>query len=152
VTATLSRLVLSARALQYDAGSTVTDTLDRIQVDAEELERAVLSFVLEVQRVQHSSPNVPDVKSLKRLHGVFMTANIGLGLVGAGAGGSWKGFGWVALGEDDAPREPLGMNAVDQLGSYTQELDHSFATLEQVARAPNDNSGEESSHRLFHFY
>ncbi|KAJ7935459.1 ras guanine nucleotide exchange factor domain-containing protein [Mycena leptocephala] len=142
VTATLSRLVLSARALQYDAGSTVTDTLDRIQVDAEELERAVLSFVLEVQRVQHSSPNVPDVKSLKRLHGVFMTANIGLGLVGAGAGGSWKGFGWVALGEDDAPREPLGMNAVDQLGSYTQELDHSFATLEQVARAPNDNSVE----------
>ncbi|KAF7370399.1 hypothetical protein MSAN_00671400 [Mycena sanguinolenta] len=58
VTATLSRLVLSARALQYDAGSTVTDTLDRIQVDAEELERAVLTFVLDVQRFQHSTPSL----------------------------------------------------------------------------------------------
>ncbi|KAJ7645538.1 ras guanine nucleotide exchange factor domain-containing protein [Mycena polygramma] len=142
VTATLSRLVLSARALQYDAGSTVTDTLDRIQVDAEELERAVLSFVLEVQRVQHSSPNVPDVKSLKRLHGVFMTANIGLGLVGAGAGGSWKGFGWVSLGEEDVPREILGANIVNQLGSYAQELSRSFANLEQAARTPNDNPVE----------
>ncbi|KAJ6584771.1 ras guanine nucleotide exchange factor domain-containing protein [Mycena capillaripes] len=142
VTATLSRLVLSARALQYDAGSTVTDTLDRIQVDAEELERAVLSFVLEVQRVQHSTPNIPDVKTLKRLHGVFMTANIGLGLVGAGAGGSWKGFGWVSLGDEDAPREALNANIVNQLASYAQDLDRSFANLEQVARVPDDNSVE----------
>ncbi|KAJ7855909.1 ras guanine nucleotide exchange factor domain-containing protein [Mycena olivaceomarginata] len=142
VTATLSRLVLSARALQYDAGSTVTDTLDRIQVDAEELERAVLSFVLEVQRVQHSSPNLPDVKTLKRLYGVFMTANIGLGLVGAGAGGSWKGFGWVSLGEEDAPREVLGPSVVNQLGVHAQELDRSFATLEDVVKVPDDNSVE----------
>ncbi|KAF7365388.1 hypothetical protein MVEN_00411200 [Mycena venus] len=142
VTATLSRLVLSARALQYDAGSTVTDTLDRIQVDAEELERAVLSFVLEVQRVQHSSPNLPDVKTLKRLHGVFMTANIGLGLVGAGAGGSWKGFGWVSLGDEDAPREVLGSSVVSHLGAHAQELDRSFSTLEEVVKAPDDNSVE----------
>ncbi|KAJ7712427.1 ras guanine nucleotide exchange factor domain-containing protein [Mycena metata] len=138
VTATLSRLVLSARALQYDAGSTVTDTLDRIQVDAEELERAVLSFVLEVQRVQHAAS--ADVRSLKRLHGVFMTANIGLGLVGAGAAASWKGFGWVSLGDEDAPREILGTEVVNQLSSYAHELDHSFATLQQVAR--DDNSVE----------
>ncbi|KAF8208737.1 ras guanine nucleotide exchange factor domain-containing protein [Mycena galopus ATCC 62051] len=142
VTATLSRLVLSARALQYDAGSTVTDTLDRIQVDAEELERAVLSFVLDVQRAQHASPSVPDVKTLKRLHGVFMTANIGLGLVGAGAGGSWKGFGWVSLGEEDAPREALGTNVVSQLADHAQELDRSFTTLEDAAKAPDDHSVE----------
>ncbi|KAJ7459684.1 ras guanine nucleotide exchange factor domain-containing protein [Mycena latifolia] len=142
VTATLSRLVLSARALQYDAGSTVADTLDRIEVDAEELERAVLSFVLEVQRVQHSSPNVPDPKSLKRLHGVFTTANIGLGLVGAGAGGSWKGFGWVSLADDDSPREMLGADVANELGAYAQELDRNFATLEQIARSPDENSVE----------
>ncbi|KAJ6509001.1 ras guanine nucleotide exchange factor domain-containing protein [Mycena sanguinolenta] len=139
VTATLSRLVLSARALQYDAGSTVTDTLDRIQVDAEELERAVLTFVLDVQRFQHSTPSLPDVKTLKRLHGVFMTANIGLGLLGAGAGGSWKGFGWVSLGDDDAPREILNADVVDQLGIHAQELDHSFAALEDVVKAPEDS-------------
>ncbi|KAJ6557299.1 ras guanine nucleotide exchange factor domain-containing protein [Mycena vulgaris] len=142
VTATLSRLVLSARALQYDAGSTVTDTLDRIEVDAEELERAVLSFVLEVQRVQHSSPNVPDLKSLKRLHGVFTTANIGLGLVGAGAGGSWKGFGWVSRAENDGPREVLSADVVAELGAYAQELDRSFGSLEQIARASDENSVE----------
>jgi son of sevenless-like protein len=142
VTATLSRLVLSARALQYDAGSTVTDTLDRIEVDAEELERAVLSFVLEVQRVQHSSPNVPDLKLLKRLYGVFTTANLGLGLVGAGAGGSWKGFGWVSLADDDGPREMLGADVANELGAYAQELDRNFSALEQVARAPDENSSE----------
>ncbi|KAJ7729643.1 ras guanine nucleotide exchange factor domain-containing protein [Mycena maculata] len=141
VTATLSRLVLSARALQYDAGSTVTDTLDRIEVDAEELERAVMSFVLEVQRIQHSTPT-PDVKALKRLHGVFSTANIGLGLVGAGAGGSWKGFGWVSLGDEDAPREVLGADVVNALEAHAQELDRHFVMLEQLTRSPSDNSVE----------
>ncbi|KAK7048205.1 hypothetical protein R3P38DRAFT_3307112 [Favolaschia claudopus] len=142
VTATLSRLVLSARALQYDAGSTVTDTLDRIQVDAEELERAILSFVLEVQRVQHSTPDSPDARTLKRLHAVFSTANIGLGLVGAGAGGSWKGFGWVSLGDEDAPREALGANLVSQLDAHAQQLDQSFADVQDVAMIPNDDAVE----------
>ncbi|KAJ7505491.1 ras guanine nucleotide exchange factor domain-containing protein [Mycena galericulata] len=142
VTATLSRLVLSARALQYDAGSTVTDTLERIEVDAEELERAILSFVLEVQRMQHSSPNVPDPKSLKRLYGVFSTANIGLGLVGAGAGGSWKGFGWVSLGDEDAPREVLSADVVNDLGAHAQEMDGDIAMLEQITSTPPDNSLE----------
>ncbi|KAJ7644278.1 ras guanine nucleotide exchange factor domain-containing protein [Roridomyces roridus] len=140
VTATLSRLVLSARALQYDAGSTVTDTLDRIELDAEELERAVLSFVLEVQRLQHPSTSSP--KLLKRLHAVFSTANIGLGLVGAGAAGSWKGFGWVSLDEENAPIEALSADVVNDLGAYAQELDRHISLLEQVTAAPNDNAAE----------
>ncbi|KAF7297796.1 hypothetical protein MKEN_01403300 [Mycena kentingensis (nom. inval.)] len=142
VTATLSRLVLSARALQYDAGSTVSDTLDRIQIDAEELDRAVHSFVLEVQRVQHSTPNAPNVKTLKRLHGTFVTANIGLGLIGAGAGASWKGFGWVSLQEEDAPRETLSTNAINDLGVHARDLDSYFVSLEDVVRAPDANSME----------
>ncbi|KAJ6620811.1 ras guanine nucleotide exchange factor domain-containing protein [Mycena sp. CBHHK59/15] len=141
VTATLSRLVLSARAMQYDAGSTVSETLNRIEVDAEELERAVLSFVLEAQRTQHSAPsNTLDVKPLKRLRGVFMTANVGLGLVGAGAAGSWKGFGWVSLGDDEAPKEVLGTDVVNELDSYSQELDRNFSILEKALRSPDDNS------------
>ena len=85
VTATLSRLVLSARAMQYDSGSQLADTLNRIEADSEELEKAVLSFVLEAQRHQVNQ-SVP-----RRLQGVFTTSNIGMGLVGAGAAGSWKG-------------------------------------------------------------
>ncbi|KAJ7288493.1 ras guanine nucleotide exchange factor domain-containing protein [Mycena rebaudengoi] len=139
VTATLSRLVLSARAIQYDAGSTVSETLNRIEVDAEELERAILSFVLEVQRTQHSTPSMADHKALKRLRGVFMTANVGLGLVGAGAAGSWKGFGWVSLGDDEAPREVLGTEVVNEVGSLTQELDRDFEALENAIRAEDED-------------
>ncbi|KAF7299199.1 hypothetical protein MIND_00868600 [Mycena indigotica] len=145
VTATLSRLVLSARALQYDAGSTVSDTLDRIQVDAEELDRAVHSFVLEVQRVQHSTPEAN--KNVKRLHGVFVTANIGLGLFGAGAAASWKGFGWVSLPEEDSPQDPLSVNALSDLSTQVQELDRYFGSLEDAVRAPDDSSMEVIHHR-----
>ncbi|CAK5270285.1 unnamed protein product [Mycena citricolor] len=136
VTATLSRLVLSARALEYDAGSTAADTLDRIQVDAEELERAVLSFVLEVQRLEHSRT---DLKPPKRLEAVFMTANIGLGLLGAGAAASWKGMGWVSLDEKDAPKETLTMDVVSELAARAQELNRSFVSLEQVVQARGDD-------------
>ncbi|KAF8895269.1 ras guanine nucleotide exchange factor domain-containing protein [Infundibulicybe gibba] len=72
VTATLSRLVLSARAMEYDSGSSVTDTLNRIQVDAVELERAIMSFVAEYQRLHINSAST----YRRRLHGA---------LVGAGA-------------------------------------------------------------------
>nr|GAT50613.1 predicted protein [Mycena chlorophos] len=140
VTATLSRLVLSARALQYDAGSTMSDTLDRIQVDAEELDRAVHSFVLEVQRANHTTPDSPSEKTPKRLHGVFVTANLGLGLFGAGAAASWKGFGWVSLQDDDAPREPLSTNVVSDLTTNVQELDRYFKSLEEAVRAPDASS------------
>ncbi|KAJ7601115.1 ras guanine nucleotide exchange factor domain-containing protein [Mycena floridula] len=139
VTATLSRLVLSARAMQYDSGSSLSETLNRIEVDAEELERAVLSFVLDVQRAQHNAvPDSPEYRPLKRLYGVFMTTNIGLGLVGAGAGAGWKGFGWVSLDdEEDVPRRLLGPEVVTEAGSYVAQLDSIFASLGAAARAPD---------------
>ncbi|KAG6868223.1 hypothetical protein C0993_005999 [Termitomyces sp. T159_Od127] len=93
VTATLSRLVLSARALHYDSGVVLADTLSRIEVDAEGLKNDVAAFVLQVQQLEHSS-EIPRHKYPKRIHGVFSTRNIGLGLVGAGEAGGWKGFGW----------------------------------------------------------
>jgi son of sevenless-like protein len=145
VTATLSRLVLSARAMQYDSGSSISDTLNRIEVDAEELERAVAAFVLEVQRSQHSLPEGPETKPPKRLRGVFMTANVGLGLVGAGAAGGWKGFGWVSLDdEDEAPRGTLGTEVVTELGSYLSQLEDRFISLGLAIRNSDDNSGERS--------
>ncbi|KAG7443000.1 ras GEF [Guyanagaster necrorhizus] len=127
VTATLSRLVLSARAMQYDSGSSLSDTLNRIEVDADELERAVISFVLEVQRNRSSSVSE---KSDKRLHGVFSTANIGLGLVGAGAAGTWKGFGWVSLEADEQnPQKVLSAEVANEVGSHVAQLNHQFVQL-----------------------
>jgi son of sevenless-like protein len=142
VTATLSKVVLSARAMQYDSGSATMDTSSRIEGDAEELERAVIAFVLEVERCYNQVilEQVRGKTGLKRLHGIFLTANVGLGLVGAGAAGSWKGFGWVALDEDEeSPGRILGTEVVNELGAYLLQVEHKLNALSQALRS--DNSG-----------
>ncbi|KAK7056677.1 cell division cycle-related protein [Paramarasmius palmivorus] len=141
VTATLSRLVLSARAIQYDSGSSVADTLNRIEVDAEELERAVLSFVLEVQRMQHSGADGPALPPMKRLRAVFGTANIGLGLPGAGAAGSWKGFGWVSLDDEAcAPQKILRPEVVEEVGESCTRLYLSLGMLGVAVKTPEESA------------
>lgn len=97
----------------------------RIEGDAEELQRAVTSFVVEVKRCHNEQ--IQTAAGLKRLHGIFSTANIGLGLVGAGAGGSWKGLGWVALEErDEAPSQVLCTEVVSDIHNYASELGAMF--------------------------
>jgi son of sevenless-like protein len=141
VTATLSRLVLSARAVQYDSGSLIADTLSRIEVDAEELERAVLSFVLEVQRTQRNE--VPGTKPLKRLNGVFSPANLGLGLVGAGAAGRWKGFGWVSLDQTASlPIKVFNSAAISDMKSQVASVDEQFKNFARVLQTSDENSGQ----------
>ena len=140
VTATLSRLVLSARAMQYDAGSLIADTLHRIEVDAEELEKAVLSFALHAQRTQHSTSQ--EEKPRKRLYGVFGTSNIGLGLVGGGVAGRWKGFGWVPVSEpQSSSRRVLGPEVISELKLYLADLDEQFKFLTQTMQTPEQSSG-----------
>ncbi|KAF8967114.1 ras guanine nucleotide exchange factor domain-containing protein [Flammula alnicola] len=148
VTATLSRLVLSARAMQYDSGSQLADTLNRIETDSEELERAVLSFVLEVQRNEHNQPK-PEDKPPKRLQGVFTTANIGLGLVGAGTAGTWKGFGYVSL-DDEAgmPQKVLGTEVVSEIGSSLDRLQEGLNALDQTLRVITNNSVQQVRSRV----
>ncbi|KAF9534536.1 ras guanine nucleotide exchange factor domain-containing protein [Crepidotus variabilis] len=138
VTATLSRLVLSARAMQYDSGSSLGDTLSRIETDADELERAVLSFVTEAQRNerQQLSKDFP-----KRLRGVFTTSNIGLGLVGGGRAGSWKGFGYVAPDTDfEMPSKVLGTEVISEIFIALSHLQECFGTLGKALRVQTDNS------------
>lgn len=140
VTATLSKLVLSARAIQYNAGSSVNDTPMRIEGDAEELERAVAAFVMEVERSQ--SQQLHSTAGLKRLRGVFSTANIGLGLVGAGAAGSWKGLGWVSLEDaDEAPARVLGTEIVAEMRTRTSWVDETFSTFGLSFREFANQSG-----------
>ncbi|KAF7321869.1 hypothetical protein MKEN_00708900 [Mycena kentingensis (nom. inval.)] len=138
VTATLSRLVLSSRALEYDAGSNVSDTLDRVRSDAEELERTLEAFLLEVQQQREGDPQRP----LKRLRGVFETTNLGLGLLGGGAAASWKGFGWVLLPDEEAARDILSPNSIDDLGVHADELDAYFFSLEDAVEDRDEISIE----------
>ncbi|KDR82605.1 hypothetical protein GALMADRAFT_238008 [Galerina marginata CBS 339.88] len=145
VTATLSRLVLSARAMQYDSGSQLSDTLNRIETDSEELERAVLSFVLEVQRNEHSQPT----QHVKRLQGVFTTANVGLGLVGGGTAGSWKGFGYVSLDDEGGmPRKVLGTDVLSEIGISLERLQERVFALNQALRITTDSSVQQVRSRV----
>ncbi|TFK74755.1 ras GEF [Pluteus cervinus] len=144
VTATLSRLVLSARAIQYDSGTSTIETLNRLEFDAEELERAVSSFVLEVQRTQHAT--LPeDQKAPKRLHGVFETANIGLGLVGAGAAGGWKGFGWLSLSEEaTTPKTLLRTEVIASLDAHIAQVEPLFTALLDTIQLSDERAIEQA--------
>ncbi|KNZ81298.1 Cell division control protein 25 [Termitomyces sp. J132] len=129
VTATLSRLVLSTRALQYDSGLVLADTLSRIEVDAEGLKKDVAAFVLQVRRLEHSS-ELPHPEHPKRINGVFSTMNIGLGLVGAGTAGRWKGFGWIRLDDGQASSQrALGPEVISELRQYSTDLNTYFQDL-----------------------
>jgi son of sevenless-like protein len=141
VTATLSRLVLSARAMHYDSGSLISETLSRIEADALELERAVSSFIVEVQRVQNESRR--EGQLAKRLYGTFTTANIGVSLVGAGSAGSWKGFGWISPdSEAETPKIPLGQDAVAEVTIMLAKIESLCNPFIQVLVSSSVNSGE----------
>ena len=125
VAGTLSKLVLSTLAVQYEANhAQVADKPMRMEGDAGELDRAVVAFVTEVQRFLEQNAQSSDANVIKRLYGVFEPGHVGLGLVGAGAGAGWKGFGWLALeGEDEAPNRQLSVEVVTELKGLVAGID-----------------------------
>ena len=128
VTATLAKLVLSARALRYNSGSTTLNTYSRIKENAEELDRYILAFVQEMQRCKQMQGH--KVARIRRLRGHFPTVNIGLGLVGAGVGASWKGLGWVVPDEtEEPPGKILDAEAVTELNTFAEQVQHKVAAL-----------------------
>ncbi|KZT28888.1 ras GEF [Neolentinus lepideus HHB14362 ss-1] len=147
VTATLSKLVLSARAMQYDSGPSTNETPNRIEADAAELERAIVSFVLEVQKYHNQMAPEERRRKLppKRLHGVYSTSNIGLGLPGAGIGGSWKGFGFIqSAGGEKTPSKVLSSDVVSNARELQSRIDdqirHLMINLSQFAASPTVNA------------
>ena len=133
VTSTLAKLVLSARAIKHSSSyGGMMDTPKRIKNDAEELERNITAFLTSIQQYTH----LPRSRNAKRVHGYFSTANVGLGLPGAGAGGIWKGMGWVNLEEEgEGPGVVLKSEVVGEAGRLKNELGEKFerfyAALEQ---------------------
>ena len=125
VAGTLSKLVLSTLAVQYDANhAQVADKPMRMEGDAGELDRAVVAFVTEVQRFLEQNSQSSDANVIKRLYGVFEPEHVGLGLVGGGAAAGWKGFGWLALeGEDEAPNRQLSVEVVTELRGLVAGID-----------------------------
>jgi son of sevenless-like protein len=144
VTATLAKLVLSARAMQYNSGAHASNTPSRIKYDAEELDRCIVAFVQEVQRCVQLQ--VHGVTGLKRLRGYFSTSNIGLVLVGAGVAGSWKGLGWVALDEnEEAPGKILGVEVVTELDTFADQVDEKYNAFHGALMFPTGKRSLSSS-------
>ncbi|KAF5381236.1 hypothetical protein D9757_007853 [Collybiopsis confluens] len=144
VTATLSRLVLSARAITYDAGTvSPSDTAGRISSDAEELDKAVAAFTGEVQklsRAQQTQPREFQQLGRKRLKGALDARNLGLGLPGAGASSGWSGFGWVSFEPDaevKAATKPLSPDVISEVAASITRLDVLLGMLALAVSSPD---------------
>ncbi|KAG9035607.1 hypothetical protein FRB95_011013 [Tulasnella sp. JGI-2019a] len=151
VTATLSKLVLSARAADSnrDWPTFVDDAAatTRVDNDAAELERAVMSFVMEVKRIEVVGGIVLNEKRLKgALASGEGLIGVGTTVLGGGAAGSWKGFGFAPLDPTEAgvvaPQWNLGLSVIKDLQTHKALLDEGVddlcrgagehATVEQV--------------------
>ena len=139
VTATLSKLVLSARTMEYDSGPGAQETTSRIQSDAEELDRAIVTFAAEVQRSY--SEHQLEGMGAKRVLGCFATSYLGLGLVGGGCAGIWKGFGWVPVDDnEELPQRVLGSNIFSEFKTHMASLQAKFGAFHSALKDRNDES------------
>jgi len=125
VTATLSKLVLAALASQYDTKSLTSEVSERMETDAAELDRALVTFVNEVQKIHNQMPHAPS----KRLFATLSPTNVGLGLMGAGAAGGWKGFGWVPIDSHLQPKRDLSADVLAELKVEIAEMEEKLVDL-----------------------
>jgi son of sevenless-like protein len=125
VTATLSKLVLAALAAQYDTKALTSEVSERMETDAAELDRALVTFVTEVQGIHNQMPHAPS----KRLFAILSPMNVGLGLMGAGAAGGWKGFGWVPIDSQQQPKRDLCSEVLAELKVELAELEEKLVDL-----------------------
>ncbi|KAG2145892.1 ras guanine nucleotide exchange factor domain-containing protein [Suillus clintonianus] len=138
VTATLSKLVLSARAMEYDSGPAAHETASRVESDAAELDRAIVAFVVEVQRCQNEQLGGVGAK---RIQGCFSAVYLGLGLVGAGYAGTWRGFGWVPLDDnDEAPQRILDGDVFSEFKTHMVSMQARFGTFNTALKTIGDDS------------
>ena len=123
VAGTLSKLVLSALAMQYDPALSVGDRPNRMESDATELERSVVAFINELHRYQEEHPPKSPSEP-KRLLGIFSPNHIGPSLPGAGSAGDWKGFGFTSSPQERrSPRHVLNGDIVNELNSVVGTME-----------------------------
>lgn len=125
VTATLSKLVLAALAAQYDTISLTSEVSERMETDAAELDRALVTFVNEVQKIHNQMPQPPS----RRLFATLLPTNVGLGLMGAGAAAGWKGLGWAPVDSLRQPKRDLSSEVLAELKIEIAELDERLVDL-----------------------
>ena len=125
VTATLSKLVLAALAAQYDTISITSEVSERMETDAAELDRALVTFVTEVQKIHNQMPQPPS----RRLFATLLPTNVGLGLMGSGAAAGWKGLGWAPVDSQRQPKRDLSSEVLAELKIEVAELEERLVDL-----------------------
>lgn len=144
VTATLSKLVLSARAARYKREAFSPEMMIRVEQDAADLQRAVDNFVNEVKK-QYARPVIRQLHQRigrKRLRGVFDIQHIGLGLPGAGVAGTWKGFGFINVDEGlGLPKRTLNDETLYEARTLQQQLDERLMGLVDLLQDMETTSG-----------
>ncbi|KAI5989018.1 ras GEF [Pisolithus albus] len=133
--ATLSKFMLSVRAALNVGPQNEGDFISPLGLDAKELERAVVDFVSMAQSIFHQ---LHGDKGQKHLRGYLDMPRANLGKEGAGAAGSWKGFGWVSIDDsEEAPRRSLDrvtFNEFEVHASRVQEKLKNFSDVLQASR------------------
>ncbi|KIJ60281.1 hypothetical protein HYDPIDRAFT_139413, partial [Hydnomerulius pinastri MD-312] len=131
--ATLSKFVLSARAVLNDGPWNESDSVSHLSSDAEELERSVIDFVSIAQGVR--SQEFHGDQGQKRLHGYLTAPHAGPGKTGAGAAGTWKGFGWVNIDDnEEAPRRSLDRVTFNEFVAQVSQVQESLSAFAGVLR------------------
>lgn len=129
--ATLSKFILSARAVLNDGPWIANDNVSQLSSDADELERSVIEFVSIAQGVRSQGVLGP-----RRLHGYLDAPHAGPANAGAGTAGTWRGFGWVNIEDDEeAPRRNLTPMTFNEFASHISRVQESLNVLTEVLRA-----------------
>lgn len=143
VTATLSKLVLSARAARFKRESLSVNMMVRVEQDVADLQLTVDNFVVEALKA-YEQPLVKQYYERfgrKRLRGFFGLSNVGPGIPGGGAAGSWKGFGYVALQDNvHSPSRTLDERTLADVHSHHVAADERLAKLSGYLASGRDDS------------
>lgn len=135
--ATLSKFVLSARAVLNDGPWIASDDVSQLSSDAEELERSVVEFVSIAQGVRSQGSVGP-----RRLHGYLTAPHADLAKAGAGTAGSWKGFGWVDIEDhEDPPQRNMSTATLNEFVNHISRVQERLSTLTEVVRATRPGKG-----------
>ncbi|KAG8214799.1 ras GEF [Butyriboletus roseoflavus] len=129
--ATLSKFVLSARAVLNDGPWIASDNVSQLSSDADELERSMIEFVSIAQGVRSQGVLGP-----RRLHGYLDAPHADPAKAGAGTAGTWRGFGWVNIEDhEEAPRRNLTTVTFNEFVDHLSKLQERLSTLTEVLRA-----------------
>lgn len=138
ITAILSRLVLSVRALVYNSGSSLADTRNRIQKDAEELLKDVRNFVVDFETMEKSRHLQKNLNT-KRLNGVFSVAEVASVLGAGDYPPSWKGFGHYNV--HDNKLKNFDVDVVLEIDLFVEQLLKRSSDLRNVLQSMTMSSG-----------